>query len=737
MKKKIIIIIIFFLFIFLFLFFILVNSDIILQSESGNIKIFDKNGVLLYEIPGKSKFYYSELQSLQDLNDYTLEAFIITEDKTFWDNIGIDIFRMTKVIWENIILDQKKGASTISMQLVKNKIHQNKDRNIKNKLIEIIYAININLFYNKEDILKEYLNNIYFGNLVYGIETASNFYFSKSAKNLSIGESAFLASIIQNPSIYNPLVNFDNTIKRKNIILNLMYENNIITKKQLENSINMDIKLNIRDNIKAPHFVRYVISYLQYKNPEYFKKDIHTTLDYSLQKKVESIVNENLERFKKHNVNNASVFVVNKKGEIIVFLGSKDFYDTSIDGNVNNIFSYRQPGSVLKPLTYLLALSQGYKLSDPILDTKTSFFSEYGNYAPKNFSKEYYGLVFLKDALASSLNVSAVKVLSDIGEQNLFNLLMQFNIKDFGMDSKHFGLGLTLGSMDLRLYDLVKIYLAFLNYGEIKDIIFLDIENNTKKEILNSELFYLITYALFENEAKYKSFGMDNVLAFGDFQVASKTGTSRNFRDNWVIGYNPCYVVGVWVGNNDAIPMDNISGIEGAGPIFRDVMNLLNTNNCKTFHIPENIVFQDICWPSGKLPSQYCINTTRMPFEKSNIPKEYDDMWEYENGRNYIKISKELESWAIANNINYKLNFTDEKLRILEPYHNDVFKITSRIPFENQKIKFFANQDDINWYINGEWKSNQNPFYIFLEKGEYEVIVRDQYDVYDIRIKIK
>jgi len=570
--------------------------------------IYDRNGNLLYEI------YRDQNRTpikLSDLPDYVIKATVAAEDKDFYHHKGISlvggIFRAVK---DMISHKGLQGGSTITQQLVKTAL-LTPERTIDRKIKEIILALWAEKLYTKNQILEMYLNQVPYGGAAYGIEEAARIYFGKSAKDLSLEESATLAGLPQAPSVYSPHSNPRAAIGRRNTVLRSMYELKMIDKKKYESAIKKKLVTNPpKTTIKAPHFVFYVRGQLEdvfgIKEIEEGGLKVVTTLDLNIQKEAEKILQEEIDKLKNLNVTNGAILVTRPStGEILAMVGSVDYFANS-NGAFNVTTALRQPGSSIKPIMYSLALEKGITAAT-ILDDSPVVFNIAGSepYRPVNYDNKYHGKIPLRYALANSYNIPAVRTLSMIGVDNFINHAKNMGITTW-TDSTRYGLSLTLGGGEVRMVDMAVAFGVLANEGKKTDLkSWIKIEDVAgrilseasphSEQILDKNVAFIISDILSDSFARQWAFGPNSALEIPGYKVAVKTGTTNDMKDNWTIGYTPDFLVAVWVGNNDSSPMNPYltSGITGAAPIWNRVMTSLlkNYTSGKTWYQkPDNIV---------------------------------------------------------------------------------------------------------------------------------------------------
>jgi 1A family penicillin-binding protein len=592
-------------------------------------RILDRNGNLLFRI------YKDENRTLIPLSqvpEHMIQATLAIEDQDFYKHHGFSIKGIIRALIANVQGKSIQGGSTITQQLVKNRLLSS-ERTIRRKIREVILSILVEGSYSKEEILEMYLNQVAYGGSTYGIEEAAWRYFNKKAKNLTLAESAMLAALPAAPSVYTPFgSNPELAYTRQREVLRRMVEDDYIEQEQANVAKNEELKFR-QDviDIRAPHFVMYLKRLLAERYGEEILYEggleVRTTLDLALQEEVQKIVTAEVEKLAPLRVNNGASLVTNPQtGEILAMVGSKNYFDFANDGQVNVTIRPRQPGSSIKPLTYALAFEKGKTPSSTIDDSPITYSIPGSQpYSPKNYDGKYHGRVTIREALASSYNIPAVKTLASIGVEQMLDKAEEIGISTW-TDRKRFGLSLTLGAGEVLMTDMAKLYATFANLGNTVDLNpFLEIKNY-KGEVLyknscvlnkkdcvvrptfDAQIAYQITSILADNQARTPAFGPRSVLHIPNQEVAVKTGTTNNLRDNWTIGYTTDRLVAVWVGNNDNQPMSYVaSGITGASPIWNNIMLLLlDDEQAHVFAIPDGFVKLKVCSPTGTLPCKGC-----------------------------------------------------------------------------------------------------------------------------------
>jgi 1A family penicillin-binding protein len=609
------------------------------RAAAPSTSIYDRNGRLLYEILDPHGGTHVPVP-LSEIPAACANATVATEDATFYRNPGVDAWAIVRALWINLRGGEiLSGGSTITQQLARNLLLSPEERveiSLERKLRESILAWRLARTYTKNEILTLYLNETYYGNLAYGIEAAAQTHFATSAADLDLAECALLAGLPQSPAGYNPLQNPEAAKARQRTVLGLMVKHGYISQQQAE--LAMQEKLSFASvpfPIQAPHFVMYVRGQLEKEfglEAIYTQGlQVYTTLDLDVQNTARRIIGYRLEQLASprgdqptHNVRNAAVVVMHPTtGEVLAMVGSPDYFDPRIDGAVNGTVTIRQPGSSIKPITYAAAFDPStgsgqvpLTAATMMVDVRTAYVTREGDpYVPRNYDHQWRGPVLLRQALASSYNLIAVKVLDHVSIERMTALARSMGITAFD-DADRFGLALTLGGGEVRLLELTAAYGAFANTGyRVEPVTISRVENSEGRvlkiwenipgpRVMDERVAYLITDILSDNLARTPTFGEGSALRLSR-PAAVKTGTTTDWRDNWTVGYTPDLVVGVWTGNADNEPMQHVSGVVGAAPIWHDVMEtLLKGRPVREFAEPPGMVRVEVCADSGLLPVQ-------------------------------------------------------------------------------------------------------------------------------------
>ncbi len=525
-------------------------------------------------------------------------ATIASEDIHFYTHKGIDPPSILRAILANLASGEiEQGGSTITQQLAR-ALFLTKERTFDRKIREALLAIKIDRTISKDEILDMYLNTVPYGANSYGIEAAAQVFFQKHASELTLDESALLAALPNAPTYFSPYsAHLDELKQRQKEILRKMYALGFISQEELDRTLTTDTLVHIMPRearIIAPHFVFMVIDELKKKFSEEELRTsglkIITTLDLDLQKNAEQVVREGAQRNLARGATNAALVALNAKtGEVLSVVGSKDYFDQSIDGAVNVVIEKRQPGSAFKPFAYATAFGKGYQPETKIYDMPINFGPDGSghDYTPQNYDGKFHGLLTMRQALAMSLNVPAVQVLRLAGVADTIDTATRMGITTL-TDPKRYGLSLVLGGAEVRPLDMANAFSVFGQEGmthptttisEVRDrngevLPFHDLVE--KKQVLDKEVARKINSILSDNDARTPIFGPHSPLAFpAGVKVAAKTGTTQNFRDAWTVGYTPSIAVAVWAGNNDNHPMaPGADGIFVAAPIWRAFMDV-------------------------------------------------------------------------------------------------------------------------------------------------------------------
>jgi penicillin-binding protein 1C len=721
-------------------------------------KILARDGRLLYEITDPAGVYHATVP----LNEIPLacrQATIAVEDANFYTNPGVDIVGITRALWINFTGGEVlAGGSTITQQVARNMLldpQERAERTLTRKLRESTLAWRLTRAYSKDQILELYLNQTYYGYLAYGIDAASRAYFGKSVRDLDLAECALLAGLPQAPALFDPLTAPEAANDKQVLVLDLMVKVGYLS--DADAGLAKDEVLQFAPSpfpISAPHFVFYIWNQLEAAYPPdilYSGLTVTTTLDLDLNSTAESIIQRRLGQLAEesavaHNATDAALVALDPHtGQILALVGSPDYFDANISGAVNMAVVPRQPGSAIKPITYAAAFDPALCANSPILqspttensrigdcpwtpatmilDVRTAFVTKEGfAYVPQNYDRNFHGPALAREALGGSLNIPAVKALDHVGLKNMIALASKMGLTTLA-DADRFGLALTLGGGEVRLLDLTSAFGVFAASGNLQSPVSIlkitDAEKNVIYEwkprppepVLDPRVAYLITDILADNDARRATFGPNSILQIGR-PAAVKTGTTTDFRDNWTVGYTPELVVGTWVGNADNSPMVNISGVEGAGPIWHDFIRAALTGKPESpFTQPSGLVRAEVCALSGMAPTEYCpLRKTEM-FIDGTQPTQPDTFYQpfqidaVTGGladantpperlvtQTFLVLPPEAQDWARSKGIPQPptSNFQSptSNLQITSPDDATIYQISPRLPLASQQIVF-------------------------------------------------
>ncbi len=610
------------------------DKETIINRGKTGLTLLDRDGQQFFTFFQPKEIRYIRLDQIPE---HTKQAVIAAEDKNFYTNPGFSIRGIARAFVTNLFAGRiVEGGSTITQELAKN-VFLNSGRNYLRKYQELVLAAELNRRFSKEDILEMYLNSVYFGEGAFGIENAALSYFGKTASDLTLEESALLVAILPAPSAFSPLSNDDTeALRRQKIVLDEMVEDGYISQTEANQTAGNELSYNPQDITKnnnlAPHFAVYIKNVLIEKYGEEriiregFK--VTTTLDSAKQEFAETTVKNRVLALRSSNASNSAAIAINpQNGEILVMVGSYDWFDEEY-GKTNMALIPRQPGSSFKPIIYADAIERRLITASSILEDEEKTFP--GNYEPKNYDERFRGSVTVRRALANSLNIPAVEVMEKVGVKNGLNRAEDFGITTLKNESDY-GLSLVLGTGEVPLLEMTAGYAALANsgiyhkpkaiieienkYGEVIDQrkwyekLFSFFRDSESKKSISEETAFIISHILSDNNARAETFGGSLTV---NRTAAVKTGTTEDYRDALTIGYTPNLAIGVWVGNNDNSPMNNVAGSLGAAPVWRNLMNnFLTGTEVIEFKKPTFVVEQRICSSFFRPYLEYYISGTQ------------------------------------------------------------------------------------------------------------------------------
>ncbi len=719
------------------------------RKVAESTKIYDRTGeVLLYDVHGTVR---RTIVPLDKISRHIRNATIAIEDTEFYEHLGIKPTAILRAVFANIREGGfSQGGSTITQQVVKNTL-LSPEKTITRKIKEWVLALKIERVLSKDEILGIYLNETPYGGTLYGVEEASQYFFNKPAFDVTLAEAAYLAALPQAPTYYSPFGNHRDALEaRKNLVLLKMRENNFITEDEYQNALNEHVVFVSSDEtgIKAPHFVFYIREYLE----EVYGVDIVnegglsviTTLDYTLQKKAEEIVREYaLKNADTFNAENASLVAVDpRNGAILTMVGSRGYFDDAIDGKFNIALAKRQPGSAFKPFVYAAAFEKGYTPETVVFDLQTQFsatcevnFFETTDtcYSPGNYDNVFRGPISLRNALAQSVNIPAVKVLYLVGVQTALETASRLGITTLTRPLNEYGLPLVLGGGEVSLLEMVSAYGVFANEGvRHAPVSVLSVKNNKGDElehyketpgetVLTPTVARLINSVLSDNTARTPAFGANSALYFPTHDVAVKTGTTNDYRDVWVIGYTPFISVGAWAGNNDNTPMEKkVAGFIIA-PLWNAFMQVvLASSTPQSFTKPDELPSSELPpvlrgeWASNEGVHEilYWVDKDN-PYQRPNNPTQDPQfyLWEYpvalwavQNGFSTTApmLPAHIQQPTQSNALFFAVTYPQEKSSVPS---SQLLTISVHAPAE-------LNVSSVAYYINGSYMgtSVRSPF---------------------------
>lgn len=703
-----------------------VKESDIRREPFHSVKFYDRHGGLLQEVLSENAMRSVRID-LDKISPYFIQAIIAAEDKNFYHHGGVDYHALLRAVWQNIRSHKiVSGASTITLQLAR--LIRPGKRTFINKIKETYLAFRIEAGLNKNNILQAYINRLPMGGNLYGVEGAARAYFGISASDLTLAQATFLASIPNSPNRLNPYQNLSEIKERQKIVLERMVKQGMITSRRIGGVLKEKVLLKPTSySFLAPHFVFNLMKSL----PDSVQT-VKTTIDIELQKMVGEQIKSVLARLKDFHVSNACALLLeNTTGEVLAYVGSANYFNTDIAGQNDGIQALRQPGSTLKPFLYILAMEKGFNPATLISDIPTHYTMPTGIYSPKNYSKDFHGPVRLREALANSLNVPAVRTLAKIGTESFLERLHEYHFNSLNKDAQYYGIGLALGGGEVTLYELTRAYMCLARkgvYQPIKEFLKLNNKNYRRsalsKKISTPQFNYLITDILNDHYARTAEFGFNSVLNL-PFPCSAKTGTSFRFCDNWTIGFTRDYTLGVWVGNFDHTPMLKVSGVSGAGPLFANIMYMLYNKKDfpEKYPKPMGLVSVKICPLSGQRPGPHCPTTIEEMIPERDLAsyqKSICRMHTTFGEKTVTVVPVKFRAWAEGLGFETRVD-TDENsktFRIVNPQDGSEYLRLPNLAPTFQSIRFQLQCIDPNqtvkWYLNNELIQTTKKEHTFL-----------------------
>jgi penicillin-binding protein 1C len=705
----------------------------LLRPPAQSLELTDRHGAPLRETRTEGGF--ARGVDLENVPTNLIHAMLAAEDKRFFDHGGVDFLAIGRAAVGNLQHGRvTSGASTITQQLVK--ISDPRPRTVTAKFIEAARALRLEQVWTKEEILTAYLNRVDFGNMNVGVAAAADHYFGKPLMDLSDAEAAFLAGLPKNPNRLNPHVGFNRAKRRQETVLQRMENNRWLTTQARTIAAAEKLRLQPRQRIfRAPHFVDLALQEM----PSSSAPSLATTLDLDLNRFVEDAVRAQLSRLRERNVRDAAAVVLdNRTGEVLALVGSGDYFAPG-SGQVNGALARRSAGSTFKPFTYLLALEHGATPATIAADVPTAFDTSAGSYRPANYSQRCSGPIRYRLALANSLNIPAVRVLSSLGgAAPLQERLRMWGVTTLEQPADHYGLGLTIGNAETRLMELANAYATLARMGEWKPYrLWLTPGAESTRQAIGSShtspdetagAAWLIADMLSDNSARAQSFGLHSSLRF-EFPVACKTGTSTDFRDNWAMGYTPEFTVGVWVGNFDGSAMREVSGVTGSAPILHAVFEHLHARFGTTwFKAPEGVVERSVHALTGKQVASLHPEAVREKFLAGHLPPresadDYDEAGRVRLGPEYRGWSESAENMLVART---SCTANDDAFELVSPRPGTTFLIDPDVPSTRRVAVQAKGTGEAIWESQSlRFDTRSGRTFAVITEGEHRLLVRD------------
>lgn len=716
-------------------FFAPIRNEDIKQNQLA-MSFSDRHNLPLGTILTRDQEHTSVIK-LNQVSPNFINAILAAEDASFYNHGALDLIAIIRAINDAIYHRRiVSGASTITMQLAR-MLYQY-PRNLSGKIQEIWTAWRLAAGMNKNDILAAYINRLPMGGNIYGIEAAARIYFATSASELNLAQASLLAAIPNNPTYFNPYQNWERVKSRQKYILTRMAEEKYIKTSEISSILAEKLVLQSRKQgiIAAPHFLFWLAeNYQELQKSDDNLSIIQTTIDRSLQEFVEAQVKQVLASLKSNNVHDAAVLVIdNYSREVLSYVGSPDYFNESQLGRNDGVQSLRQPGSTLKPFVYELGLETGVIRPNSILADVPTHYAIPGAklYSPMDYTNTFLGPVRVRLALANSLNVPAVKVLEKIGVSSFLNRLHDLGFTSLKKSADYYGLGLTLGSGEVSLWELAKAYVTMANMGKSQSLI-TTLNNGSlgSETVIASPMYWqLIIDMLSDRYARADAFGIDSVLNL-PFPVAVKTGTSSNYRDTWTVGFSTDYTVATWVGNFNGEPMRQISGVTGAAPLWNRIMLHLHEDQPPgNFPPPQGMIQSPICATTGLKPTLSCTSVVREYLSAE------DPIFAENNSQHNSEKYTDLQILSVDNQKLVKQpssNLITDSFRITSPRNGDLFLLYPGATKQQQlefKVAFPVGaslNQSIEWWLNDQklLTGTNNAIFWQLKPGKWRLEARN------------
>jgi penicillin-binding protein 1C len=707
-----------------------------LVQDDQAVEFRDRNGLPLGTLLTRDQDHTAVVR-LNDVSPHLIQAILAAEDQRFYHHGAIDPKAGMRAIAEAIQARQiVSGASTITMQLAR--MIEPIPRTAWGKVQEIWLSWRLVAGMSKDNILQAYLNRLPMGGNIYGVEAAARVYFGVPARDLNLAQASLLAALPNDPNFLNPYERWPSLKKRQAYVLNRMLQDRYITQSQRDRALAEAVKLQPRQQgiLAAPHFLFWTASQL----PKHHPSQIRTTLDLPLQQFVEAQARQVIDALAANNVHQAAAIVLdNRTGTVLAYVGSVDYFASSQMGQNDGVQALRQPGSTLKPFLYQLALEKRMIQPNTVLADIPTYYAIPGAklYRPTDYSETFQGPVRVRLALANSLNVPAVRVLEKVGVGAFLDRLHQLGFSHLNQSPEYYGLGLTLGSGEVSLWQLAQAYLLMAKQGQSKSL------RPSTYSSYSASTWALITDMLSDRHARAKSFGVDSVLSL-PFPAAVKTGTSSDFRDTWTVGFTTDYTVATWVGNFTGEPMRQVSGVTGAAPLWSRIMlHLHEHREPAALPAPQDLVQRPICALSGLRPTAACPTIVQEYFYREDLtayeqhPDTFYQTVSNDKQQYRLNLPPEYNEWLA---MQQQPALAPGTLRIVSPRSGDYF-LANPDTSANQRLEFRladTPNKSVEWWLNGEKIATQTAgtFFWTMRSGNWTLQARSGELTDEVRFQV-